>query len=38
MRKAIQSTVQTAFYGSTFFALIAVPQLIAHGLGAPVVL
>lgn len=38
MNKFIQRTIQTAFYGSTFFALVAVPQLIAHAVGAPVYL
>lgn len=36
MRKAIQSTVQTVFYSSIFFGLIAVPQLLAQALGAPI--
>lgn len=38
MRTSIKLSVRTVFYGSIFLALIAVPQLIAHGLGAPVVL
>ncbi|MGO3150401.1 MAG: hypothetical protein ACTIJ0_10180 [Glutamicibacter ardleyensis] len=38
MRKTMQRTIQTAFYGSVFFVLIAVPQLIAHAVDAPVAL
>lgn len=36
MRKALQTTVRTAFYCTGFIALVAVPQLIAQALGAPI--
>lgn len=38
MRETIKYSIRTVLYGSIFLALIAIPQLIAHGLGAPVIL
>lgn len=38
LRAGMQRTVQTVFYSSLVFGLIAVPQLVAHALGAPVAL
>lgn len=36
MRKALQTTVRTAFYCIGFIVLVAVPQLITQALGAPI--
>gem|GEM_PF-4043737 len=36
MRKAIQFTVRSVFYSTGFIALIALPQLLTHSVGAPV--
>ena len=36
MRKTMQRTTQAAFYSSIFLALVAIPQLLAQSLGAPV--
>lgn len=36
MRKAMQRTTQAAFYSSIFLVLVAVPQMLAQALGAPV--
>lgn len=36
MRKAIQFTVRSVFYSTGFIALVALPQILAHSVGAPV--
>ena len=36
MRKTIQYTVRTLAYSTGFIALVALPQLLTHALGAPV--
>lgn len=36
MRNALKFSVRTVFYSSVFFALVALPQLLAHSVGAPV--
>jgi len=38
MPRAVRYTVCTVFYTGTFFALVTVPQLLSHALGAPVTL
>ena len=36
MRNALKFSVRAMFYSSMFVALVAVPQLLAHSVGAPV--